>query len=140
MSDHKLVKATQQINNNKPGKKKKNSTFIEKLPILLSHIYSGGTFLEGLFPGMRKEEKHVGGMKQQQAHLHPPGLKSPPSGIHKLYPYPQAIRPSPPRKKKKKKGLFLKMLVEEASAVAIELLLGSQGWIPVSDVMHSLIS
>lgn len=77
-------------------------------------------------------------MKQQQAHLHPLGLKSPPSGIHELYPYPQAIRPSPPRKKKK--GLFLKMLVEEASAVAIELLLGSQGWMPVSDVMHSLIS
>lgn len=75
-------------------------------------------------------------MKQQQVHLHPPGLKSPPSGIHKLYPYPQAILPSPPRKK----GLFLKMLGEEASAVAIELLLGSQGWMPVSDVMHSLIS
>lgn len=50
---------------------------------------------------MRKEEKHVGGMKQQQAHLHPLGLKSPPSGIHELYPYPQAIRPSPPRQKKR---------------------------------------
>lgn len=88
---------------------------------------------------MRREEKHVGGMKQQQAHLHPPGLKSPPSGIHELYPYPQSIHPQPPRAKKK--GLFLKMLVEEeASAVAIELLFGSQGWMPVSDVIHSLIS
>lgn len=48
---------------------------------------------------MRKEEKHVEGMKKQ-VHLHPPGLKSPPSGIHKLYPYPQAIRPSPRAQKK----------------------------------------
>jgi len=82
-----------------------------------------------------KEEKHIGGMKQQQAYLHPPTQKSPPSGIHRLCPYPQSNPSQPPRK-----GLFLKMLGVEASAVATELRFGSQDWIPVSDVIHSLIS
>lgn len=42
---------------------------------------------------MRKEEKHVGGMKQQQAHLHPPGLKAHPPEFTSL-PLPP-IHPSP---------------------------------------------
>lgn len=55
--------------------------------------------LEGLFPARSKEGKHIGGMKQQ-THLHPPELKSPPFGIHELYPYPQTLRPSPRTHKK----------------------------------------
>lgn len=138
-----LVEAEEQITNNKLCK-----TSIEKLPIC-SHIYSGGMFLKGLFPGTRKKKKKGGKTHWRNETTTSP---SPPTGAEReptlrnftsFTPTPQAIRPSPPRKKKKKKkktALFLKMLVEEASAVAIELLLGSQGWIPVSDVMHSLIS
>jgi len=88
----------------------KNTTSIEKLAFL-SH---GGTIPQGLFPGVSKEEKHVGGMKQQQAHLHPPEPKEPTLWNSGVLPRPP-IHPSQPWRK----SLFLKMLVEEASAVAI---------------------
>lgn len=114
---HWFLRNTQQIDNNKAEASRRNFDLV-------------GRFLSG-FEG--KVKKHVGEMKQQEAHLHPQELKSPPSGIRELYPHPQPAQPPC-------KGLFLKMLVEEASAVATELLFGSQGWIPVSDVIHSLIS
>lgn len=56
--------------------------------------------------GGRRGGKHVGGMKQQQAHLHPPGLReSPPSGISRALPLPpKPSVPAPHAKKKKKNG------------------------------------
>lgn len=94
----------------------RNTTLIEKLH-LLSPIYAAGMFLKRLLQGTSGEEKHVGGMKQQQPHPHPPGPRAHPPEFTSFYPYPQSI-PAPAQ------VLFLKMLVEEAStaATAAELL------------------
>lgn len=95
---------------------------------------SAGTFLKGLFLARSKEEKHIRGMKQQ-THLHPPERKSPPFGIHELYSYPQTLRPSPCTQKR---AMFLKMLV--ALQWPQNYSQGQSVWIPVSHLIHSLIS
>lgn len=115
---------------------RKNSTFIEKLPVL-SHIYPGGTVSQGVIPGYEERGKTRWRNETTTSPSPPTGAeRAHPPEFTSFYPCPQSIHPSP----RAKKGLFLKMLVGEASAVAIELLFGSQGWIPVSDVIHSLIS
>lgn len=98
-----LVEAEERITNNKLCK-----TSIEELPIC-SHIYSGGMFLKGLFPGTRKGKKRGKTRWRNETTTSP----SPPTGAEReptlrnftsFTPTPQAIRPSPPRKKRRKKN------------------------------------
>lgn len=125
-----LVKATQQLDNNKPEKYYVHWETL--LPI--SHLPLVGWL--GLFPGTSKEGKNtseewnnnrpISTHRSRRAH---------PLEFTSFLPAPNPSIPAP-----QCKGLFLKMLAEEASAVATELLSGSQGWKPASDVTHSLIS
>lgn len=87
-----------------------------------------------VIPGQKQREKHFRGMKQQ-THLHPPEQKSPPFGIHELYSYPQTLRPSPGTQKR---AMYLKMLVALQWPQSYSQ--GQRVWMPVSDLIHSLIS
>lgn len=66
---------------------------------------------------------------KQQTHLHPPELKSPPFGIHELYPYPQTLCPSPHTHTKKSHAF--------EDALATELQPGSV-WMLAAGLTHAL--
>lgn len=139
-------RTTQKINNNTPergrrregegGGKKRRSVFIEKLSFL-SHISPGGTFLRRLFPVTRKEGKTRRRNETTTGSSPPTKPESPPTLRNSPSPFPlystplhPPTRPSIPPCSPRRGGLFLKMLLVEASLLR-ELLIGSEGSAPV---------